>query len=273
MRRNILTSALALIVIILLASTLFSEVKKEEDYTGMMKEVNKLFSAKKYDKAAELLEASIDKYPGKEYRILHNLTMISWRQNNFEKMMKYYEMGHKKGFYFGIWLDAEPWKTNYENNKRFQKIVAKNNELLTKANIDSTPVHKIVTPGGFVEGKKYPVIIFLHGWNENFDFHIKNWNSKIINEKFLACYLRSSQVIGWNGYGWTNVDQAMKDIKDFYADIKSKYAVDENIVIIAGFSQGGKTAVEAALKQVISITGFIALAPGGGIPDWRVWDA
>jgi len=254
-------------LLLLLASGLSAEETKKDGYVSMMKEVNRLLTEKKISNAVAMLENSLDKYPEKNYRILFNLVWLYWQENNFDKMMNCYSRGHEKGYYFPIWLGVDPWKKNFETNKHFQKIIKKNNELLAKANIDSKPGYEVLLPEGYSKEKKYPVIILLHGWTESNKHYGRVWTSEIIKKNVISGFLRSSQIVGMNAYGWDNVKKARQEVKEFYNHIKSKYSVDEDKVIIGGFSQGGKTAIGIALHQVIPVSGFIANAPGGGLPE------
>jgi predicted esterase len=46
-----------------------------------------------------------------------------------------------------------------------------------------------------------------------------------------------------------------------------EYPVDTKQVIIGGFSQGGQMALDIAINNIIPTIGFVALKPGGDIPD------
>ncbi len=214
-----------------------------------------------------MLEAGLGKYEGKEFRILSNLGFLYMRMKNFDKMISFYEKGHEKGYMFPFYLDADPWKTLMNSNEKFRKMVERNNELLSAANAKSEAEFKIVKPEGFSKSEKYPLFIVLHGWGGGLDHLQKNWKSSLLDKGYIVVFIQSSQLVGTGSYGWNDVKRARADIVKCLKHVKTEYPVDENRIILGGFSQGGKTAIGAAVADTIPNLGFIVLAPGGGIPS------
>jgi dienelactone hydrolase len=68
-------------------------------------------------------------------------------------------------------------------------------------------------------------------------------------------------------YIWDDQEIALREVSQHYASTKERYSLDEENVVLAGFSMGGETALRAALTGTVPARGFILLGPGGPTID------
>ena len=90
------------------------------------------------------------------------------------------------------------------------------------------------------------------------------WKTDSIRNKgFLVVYPQSSQIYFSDSYGWLiDPQKAREDMAGLYQEIKTRYSIDEEKVIVAGFSGGATTVVDLAVHNVFPIKGVIALCAG-----------
>ena len=113
-------------------------------------------------------------------------------------------------------------------------------------------------PIGFNPKNEYPLLIALHGLNQSPESAFKAW--KLIADKYkyiLLCPKGSAL----HSYTRTPVDDRKNFI--YYKNILTKkYNINNNRIIIAGFSRGGNYAIETGIKfpkdfkHIICIFGF-----------------
>lgn len=164
--------------------------------------------------------------------------------------------------------------------------------LRIKAQEKATFQYKVYLPEGYTEDKEYPLFINLHGDCESMDFHYDYWRPDVFLRKgFIVVYPQSSQVIMHEGYAWLkyvldikgdeewldspsvcrlsesscyikeSYDMAHSQIKECYDEVSKQYSIDENWILIGGFSGGASISVEITLANIIPIKGFISLCP------------
>jgi predicted esterase len=124
-------------------------------------------------------------------------------------------------------------------------------------------------PAHFERGKKYPLIVFLHGSGQDD-------TSAISEDQFPA----DAIVLAPNGRGTSNgyiQDHAQDDIREAVADVAANYPVDPQRVVIAGFSMGGYgtyhtfASARGQYRAAAIFSGDPSLGPkwfGAGAPDY-----
>jgi predicted esterase len=71
---------------------------------------------------------------------------------------------------------------------------------------------------------------------------------------------QSTQPLFPGSYCWDDAGQGMANLLFYFEEIRSKYPVDPQRVVLAGFSQGGGMAIHTALSGRIGARGFIGIA-------------
>ena len=87
-----------------------------------------------------------------------------------------------------------------------------------------------------------------------------------MSKGWLLASAQSSRV-PQNRYVWNNQERALAELKQHYQKLSSERELDEEKIVLVGFSMGGETALRAALLQTIPAKAFILLGPGGPTID------
>jgi predicted esterase len=242
--------------------------KKYSDYSEVYADVMAFYRQKKYAEAVAVLEQAVKQFPEKLSAITFNMAVLYNMLGKVDKCMGILEYGLERKVTYAFWPGAGPFAP-LEKEERFKKIMETNTRLQAEATAKNEAKVVVVTPEGYSDKdqKKYPLIIALHGWNMNAESFKKMWNSPKTGKEYIQAYIRSSQVLTKNTAGWTDFQLGRKDVSNIYNKLIKDYPVDTGKVIIAGFSQGGQMALDIAVHNIIPSAGFVALKPGGGIPE------
>jgi len=127
---------------------------------------------------------------------------------------------------------------------------------------------KIIVPYKMNEQYKHPLIIALHGDQENIEITEDYWSS-CIHKNYLLALPQSSQIQFSEGYEWKDIDKGSRELKGHYENIFEKHNIDSDNIIIGGFSAGGRVALYSILKGIIQAKGFILVAPW--LPEIDEW--
>jgi poly(hydroxyalkanoate) depolymerase family esterase len=143
--------------------------------------------------------------------------------------------------------------------------------------------YKLYVPSDYISDKESPLLVMLHGCEQDPDDFAAgtNMNTLAEKEKFLVLYpdmnhlLNPSDLAGYNPFGCWNwfIDENQhrgkghpKLIYEIINEVKSKYKIDSNKVYAVGFSAGG------ALACILGVT-YPDVFNGIGICSGLAYDA
>lgn len=246
-----------------------SEKNKADDelmYKKFSEKVFALYKSKKYIEGASLIEKNFDKFPDKIDKMAFNTIIFYIKARKPDKAIKILEDVLKKGVFYSKYILNGKYFKSFKNSDIFKKILIKNEQNRQIVQKLSKAKYEVVLPEKYDNKKKYPLFIALHGGMSNIKNFKPRWTSALLKQKFITLYIQSSQVISMDeGYEWGDLKITEKDIISQYKDFKYKYKIDENNILIGGFSSGGYGSLYSAFKQIIPIKGYVALCPV--IPD------
>ena len=175
----------------------------------------------------------------------------------------------EKGFWYQYkYLIEDGDLKSLNKYKEFGELldICKKRESETKRN--EKPNLKIIVPDKINEQYKHPLIIALHGDQENIEITEDYWSS-CIHKKYLLALPQSSQIQFSEGYEWKDIEKGSRELKEHYENILEKHNIDSDNIIIGGFSAGGRVALYSILKDIIQVKGFIIVAPW--LPEIDKW--
>ena len=128
--------------------------------------------------------------------------------------------------------------------------------------------YDVVLPENYNSQKAYPLFIVLHGGHSNMKITPTYWKSPTLNKEFIVAYLEASTLDRPpNRYGWRNIVEERKNIKNYYSKIIKSYNIETEQVFVGGFSLGARTSIDLVLNNIFPIKGFVLLNIGGGLSD------
>ncbi|MFA8436853.1 MAG: hypothetical protein ACEPOZ_20285 [Marinifilaceae bacterium] len=232
-----------------------------KNYEQLDDSVMVFYQNEQWGKAIQLLEKHMNQFPEKQYESEWALIVLHTCAKQYSEALKVIKKGNEKNNWYGISPDSELFKP-LQKLEGYASIIAKNNHLKQLAKEKSKPQSIIDLPSNYTHDRKYPLFIALHGWGEDVPFFKKFWHSELLKKEYIVLFVQSSQVANMKGFAWTDTKLAQKEITNAYRDILDKYAINENQVIIGGFSQGASTSLNLCLQNRIPVRGFISLCPG-----------
>ncbi len=230
------------------------------NYRQVDKVVDSLFAEQKYKQAIELLDSAQQQFPNDLYEILWYKALIYAVSADYENCLTTLEEMIANEFFGKLdWGIFDPIR----DDARFKAVFEADQLLKAKAHKNARMDYQVFTPAEYTSTQKHPLFFALHGDGESLDYFKYNWEpTAILNKGFIVVYVRSSQVICTNGFGWTpNFEITRKDVAAAYSEVVGQYAVDTDNIIIGGFSGGSIAALEITMANTLPVKGFISLCP------------
>jgi len=167
----------------------------------------------------------------------------------------------EKGFWYqyNYLIEDEDLKS-LNRYKEFAELLDICKKRESEAKRNEKPDLKIIVPDKMNEQYKHPLIIALHGDQENIETTEDYWNS-CVDKNFILALPQSSQIQFSEGYEWKDIEKGARELKEHYENILEKHNIDSDNIIIGGFSAGGRVALYSIMKDVIQVKGFILVAP------------
>jgi predicted esterase len=153
--------------------------------------------------------------------------------------------------------DFEPLQTEAP----FQKLVTYSAERQRRAESETELSLTLFAPAHLAEPA--PLLIALHGEHDNVASFAPHWQSAADGEEGWLVAVPQSSQISWlsDHYVWDDMRLALGQLKEHYATLRQAYPIDPRRIVLAGFSQGGALALEAALRQTIPASGVMMVEP------------
>ena len=117
------------------------------------------------------------------------------------------------------------------------------------------------------EGEPKPLLLVLHGDQENLEIAKPYWET-VVERGYLLALQQSSQIEFSHGYNWNDVYQGVTEVGT-YAEALNAEGLMGSSVWIGGFSAGCSVALRAMLDGAIEADRFVFMAPW--LPDLEEW--
>ena len=152
---------------------------------------------------------------------------------------------------------------NIRGTKGYKKALARADKLLKEIK-GRTNEPVVLLPDSFDPGKRYPLLIAMHGYGGEPVNFSKAFKAAGSIKGYIVCCPYAPVVMGKASFNWGGEEQADKRIMETIAFLEAKYNIDEKRMIIAGFSQGGYYSYYLGLKHPDIFIGAIPIGPGYG---------
>ncbi|HEU0002202.1 MAG TPA: alpha/beta hydrolase [Ktedonobacteraceae bacterium] len=219
----------------------------------------KLYAAKEYAQALEQVEQEKANFPENLWEIAYwRICLQALLGEQTEALQSFQEI-----LDLGLWFSPNRLARELDMDSlrplpEFQKMTEVCQQRFEK-------IRPTVRPELLVEqtanrATALPLLIALHGNGENASVTIDYWR-EATSQGWLLALPQSSQIYDPNSFVWDDREIGINEIRAHLASLRREQALDQERVVLGGFSMGGGQAVWMALRQLIKTRGFIVLAP------------
>ncbi|WLD92833.1 alpha/beta hydrolase [Alkalihalobacillus sp. AL-G] len=238
-------------------------------YAGLLNKTLELYEKNGSLKAYRYITENAEKVKGNQaqiYNFRYSLASASGLEQEALQILD--EAVLENGFWYeyDYLIEDDDLKPLHKYDE-FQKMIKLCKEREESAKSGTQPELKILKGSNDLDDQ--PLIIALHGNQENSEITEAHWNS-IVSENNILALPQSSQIEFSDGYVWDDVEKGSNELKLHYERILEQNNVDPETVIVGGFSAGASVALHSILNDRLSAKGFIFVAPW--LPEIDEWD-
>jgi predicted esterase len=209
-----------------------------------------------YTEALDLVTREAHVFPEYAQKVVYSWRMtMACRLNEKDLALRLLEEAIQAGYWYDG-LEADPDFQLLYGEAEFEHFVKICTERRAQAMANAIPVVKALQPKFF----PYPLLLALHGSNDNVEIQVKHWHSAVQHGWFVALP-QSSQIFAPGTYTWNDWEWAQQEVHERYTALCKEYPIDPERVVLAGFSQGGGLALWLVLSGAIQAQGLILVGP------------
>ncbi len=251
---------IVLCVMFSIVKTSFGQYEKYTSYREIRSLTIEYYQSKKMDSSILVMEYAMKKFPDQYGQITQMLGSLHTRVGNYSKAVKIWKAGIDKGYFYN--LNNKGFNEYYKDNPDFKKLA-----LIEKKRTEASHMkYEVILPSNYNNNKRYPTLFIFHGNNSNIETSKMSWNSPIMKDKYISIFVQSYIFMSRTDFKWVpNDDKTNKEFKEIYDSVLKTYPVDNNKIIFAGMSAGGRKVIEYAFNEFIPITGLVLNCPV--VPD------
>jgi predicted esterase len=238
-----------------------------EDFDSLYAHAFQLYEDGRYAEALEVATREGTYFPQRSNFLRYFRASMATRLNNADLALKL--LGEMLAD--GYWLSERTWDEEDFNTIRdlpeFARLRETSKKHLKAAQAEAKPELLTILPAGYTDADMLPLLIGLHGNFSSVRWHKDHWRAAS-NSGWLVGLPQSSQVFGLDSEGavsyvWDDYLKTRREILEHYTALSRAYTVDQERVVLGGFSRGAEIAIQLAVTGETSVRGFIAVCPGG----------
>ena len=140
----------------------------------------------------------------------------------------------------------------------YESMVAECKRRFSEAQVNARPELLVRLPAA---QPPYPLLIALHGRLSSAARDQARWEP-VLGMGWILAMPQSSQCGSPTAFSWDDAVRAREEIAAHYCKLAGQYPIDEQRIVLAGFSQGAVMSIQISLLGATPARGFIAVVPG-----------
>lgn len=235
---------------------------KNFTYINLLNKTLELYLKGEYEKGFNYIMENKDRVEGNRAQIYNFSYTLATKAGFIEQAIELLkEAVLEKGYWYSYdYLleddDLDPLR-EYEVFEEIKRICKKRE---SKAKEKTKPVKKLLTPDNYQKGETFPLLMVLHGNQSNIKIAERYWK-KALKLNNIVGLIQSSRIEFSDAYVWNDIDLGTEELKTHLKEIKKKYNIDEDNIILGSFSAGARVILESIKKDYINPKGLILVGP------------
>lgn len=244
------------------------EFMENMTYTHLLNETIAIYDKSGSLEAYQFMKENANEVEGNQaqiYNFKYALAAASGLEQEALDTMKEAIIDH--GYWYAYdYLQSDDDLNSLRKFDEFQELVALCKSREQEA-LEETSAELIIEGSS---NRKRPLLMALHGDQENAEITLRAWNSAI-TEGYTLALPQSSQIQFTDAYEWEDVEKGVEEVSMHVQNFSSRTDLMINDMVIGGFSAGCRVALKALMNKRFSVKGFLFVAPW--LPDIEEWSS
>ncbi len=234
----------------------------------------RLYNERRYREALDVAVEAASKFPLYDAKTSFWIACLQSRLGEQDEAVRTLQNAVARKIWWPVEVFQDPDLDTVRERPEFRRVLEECERLKhDEQSKNYAPELLVRDPAAGLERSGWPALIAFHQrYGEHPELSSVPWES-VLSRGMLLAAPWSSQLHAADGRCWDNVQLAEKDVKWAFSQLRAKYRIKLNKIVLGGFSQGGALSIYAALKKLVPCQGFVAVAPSDWIaPERRAVD-
>lgn len=226
--------------------------------TGLMD----LYTAGQYAAALELVEKNEPRFPDQLARTTFWKMCLLSLEGRLDEALSTFRKGLDDGMWWheSLFLDTD--LDALRDLPEFKQLIEESVQLWEQRRKQINREHLLVLPDAS-SSAPFPLLVVLHGRNGDMTTAFDVWEFAV-RKGWAILSAQSTQPLYPGSYCWDDPIAGLEDIQFYLERTLKTNDIDQERILIGGFSQGSGMAIYAALSGNLPVRGFIASATWWG---------
>jgi pimeloyl-ACP methyl ester carboxylesterase len=237
-----------------------------QDFLELSDRVLELYRAGAFGEALGAVEAAAGRFPTRQATVVFWRACLQSVTGRSEDALASFKRGLDDGLCWSERFLNDPDLEPLFGRAEFQEVVEESARRLA-----ALPRHEVSLRTVEPPGEPRGLLLALHGAAWDPDEFARHWGAGA-DAGFLVAVPNSSLAMGPEEFTWDEPDGAERDVGRAFDLAFSRFEAQvesgRRCVVLAGFSQGGRIALDYALRGTpVPVTGYLGVGPGINDPD------
>jgi predicted esterase len=243
-----------------------SDGSAEQDFLWLRQDVFARYRAGDHAGALAAARAGAARFPERDATTTYWIACLEAQSGQHDRAVRTLREALARGLWWSAaWLQGERDFAPLRERADFQETVAEHDRRREAAEAGAGPEVMVIPPVDRIwttsPDTPPPLVLALHMRNGSARDSAPYWSPATAFGALVAL-AQSSQRVSAVGHCWDDEARARDDVAWALSEARRQHAVDSERLVLAGASQGGKLAVELALRgEPVLVRGFIAVVP------------
>jgi len=226
---------------------------------------NKAYENENYEKAATLFVDAYNMLADEQTKMYaaYNAACAFALSKNKKQGLKYAKIALENGM---LRFEGDKDFEYIKNSGKFKKIVKAADKKIAELQSPASSLPITYTPKSYNKNELHPLIVILHGYGGNPANIIELYKPLADARGAILLSCRASEVMTENSFYWDfDNTEALTLLRRQVENTIKKFSIDQQKVILTGFSQGGFLSYDFGFKNADLFTAFLPVA--GRVPQ------
>jgi A/B hydrolase-like, N-terminal domain len=215
------------------------------DFQRLREETFRLYSEDRHADALALVERNSSCFPDRWGDTLYWRGCLTALTGDPAEALRLLEEAVERGHWWSeAALRGDPDLTTLQGQRRFEALVEICRQRHAQAEAGARPELRALRPRA---DPPWPLVIALHDAGGDAEEFGERWQPAVA-AGWLVGIPQSSRMVAPGRFGWDDRDRAVQEIREHFHELVREHPITRDRVIVAGFSQGGATAIGMALS-------------------------
>lgn len=248
------------IILMVLSLTLNCSGQSIKPFEDFKNELRSHWTKGHHSESIEILLANRSNYPAdtEQHLITYYLGLLYLEIDDYEKCFEVFNNGFDRFFFFSFWPSH---LSKIEQHPDGKQIIDRNHTNKTIYQKEASVSYEVILPENYNSKIAYPLLYFLHGNNSNLKHLKRKFQNIKLFEDVILVLAQSSYARSNYSFDWIDSSSSKNSLLKMHTKVLKNHYIDSTKIIVGGFSNGGRMAIDVFINKIIPTLGFIAFNP------------